>query len=137
MFKNSKFPILIMTAAGALLGYLAASGNFALNRPARAQTGQEQKVISFEVLLPAGATLEIDGNKTDAIGETRTSRTTPVAVRGRYAYTLKAKVNGKEVTRQIKIAFGEENRFDLRGEFRAGGQGQPGAPAEHPAAPIG
>ncbi|HEV2947534.1 MAG TPA: sulfatase-like hydrolase/transferase, partial [Gemmataceae bacterium] len=120
MFKSSKLPILIMMAAGGLLGYLAASGDFTLNRPAQAQAAQEEKVISFEVLLPANATLEIDGNKTDAIGTTRTFRTPPLKVGGKYAYTLKAKANGKEMTREIKISYGSENRFDLRGDFQTG-----------------
>src|SRR5712692_9042522 len=118
MLKSSKFLFLAFMATGGLLGYLAASNK--LNWPTPAQAAQDEQAISFEVLLPANATLEIDGNKTDATGTTRTFRTPPLKVGGKYVYTLKAKIHGKEVTREIKIAYGAENRFDLRDDFRTG-----------------
>ena len=44
---------------------------------------------------------------------------------GHYTYDLKATANGKVVTRQITIASGTDNTFDLRPDFR------PARPAAH------
>jgi uncharacterized protein (TIGR03000 family) len=88
---------------------------------------EEEKAISFVVLLPANAILEIDDYKTDTTGETRTFHTPPLPVGGHYKYTLKATADGKEVTREIHLADGVENRFDLRAQFRPAGQKPAGA----------
>jgi uncharacterized protein (TIGR03000 family) len=107
-------------AASVLLGYLAASDRLCLDPAARA-SAEEEKAITLEVLLPANATLEVDGYNTESTGEMRTFRTPPLPVGGHYVYTLKATLDGKEVTRQVHLAFGVENRFDLRAEFRRAG----------------
>jgi arylsulfatase len=86
-----------------------------------------EEVIFFVVRLPAGAILEIDGEKTKSTGEERTFKTPPLPVGGRYHYTLKATSQGKEVTRQIKLRHGRENSIDLRPAFRAGREEQPGS----------
>jgi uncharacterized protein (TIGR03000 family) len=130
--SRARFLAIVALAIGGLLGHVAASRSLTFNRFAHARPAQEEKPISFEVLLPANATLEIDGNKTEETGETRTFRTPPLEVGRNYSYTLKASANGKEVTRKIQIAFGAENRFDLRGQFLAGGSGQSGSPAKEP-----
>jgi hypothetical protein len=78
MLRTPKFRFIMSMAAGGLLGYLAASRNITLNWETPALASQDEQAISFEVLLPANATLEIDGNKTDATGATRTFRTPPL-----------------------------------------------------------
>lgn len=80
--------------------------------------GDVKEIITFEVRLPAGAVLEIDGKKTTATGESRKFETPPLRVGGRYTYTLKATANGKEVTRTVELAHRAANTFDLRPEFR-------------------
>jgi uncharacterized protein (TIGR02246 family) len=109
---------LVVLAAGALLGAVAVSGG--LSRPAQAAPQDREEIITFEVRLPAGAILEIDGNKTTSTGELRRFETPPLRVGKNHTYTLKAMANGKEVTRKIELAHGKENRFDLRPDFRAG-----------------
>ncbi len=85
---------------------------------AQAAPGGVKEIITFEVRLPAGAVLEIDGAKTTSTGESRTFQTPPLRAGGRYAYTLKATADGKVVTRKIDLAHGANNTFDLRAEFR-------------------
>src|SRR5271165_2637823 len=97
-----------------VLGAVAASGNLSFGRPAHAAPGSAlagdgKEIISFEVRVPAGALLEIDGNKTTSTGELRTFQTPPLKVGGRYGYVLKATANGKEVTRTIELARGADN----------------------------
>jgi arylsulfatase len=130
--SGSKFLAIVALAAGGLLGFLAAEGDLGLTHVAYAEPTLDEKPITFEVLLPANATLEIDGNKTEETGETRTFRTPPLAVGGRYSYTLKATANGKVVTRKVQLTFGRQNRFDLRGEFRSGDADQPSSSAGKP-----
>jgi uncharacterized protein (TIGR02246 family) len=130
--KSKRVPALVVLAAGALLGWLAASGNVPLGRPAQAAASQEvEEVITFVVRLPADAVLEIDGSKTTSTGESRTFRTPPLKVGGRYAYDLKATAGGKEVTRKVHLAHGADNSFDLRAEFRPAGTSKAGAPQLH------
>jgi arylsulfatase len=81
-------------------------------------------VIVITIRLPADAVLEIDGTKTTETGEVRTFQTPLLAVDGHYVYNLKATSQGKEVTRQIHIAHGVENSFDLRAEFRPAAKGK-------------
>jgi uncharacterized protein (TIGR02246 family) len=128
MFRNTRAQLVAVLAAGALLGALAASAHFPLGPPAQAAPPKEgEEVISFEVRLPADALLEIDGNKTTSTGEIRKFDTPPLRVGGRYTYTLKATANGKAVTRQIDLAHGAKNTFDLRDELLAGGAIRPAA----------
>jgi uncharacterized protein (TIGR02246 family) len=121
--------------AALALGHLVAAGKVA----GGAEEQATDRIISFRVRLPADAVLEIDGKKTTSTGETRTFQTPPLRVGGQYVYTLKANVNGKEVTRKIDLAHGAANTFDLRADFRAGAgttreaarisdAGQPGVP---------
>jgi uncharacterized protein (TIGR02246 family) len=132
--KSRRFQDLVVLAAGALLGWLAASGHVPLGRTARAAESQEvAEVITFVVRLPADAVLEIDGTKTTSSGEARTFRTPPLKLGERYAYDLKATANGKEVTRKIQLAHGVDNTVDLRPEFRPAGTSQPDTPQTHTA----
>jgi arylsulfatase len=138
MLKKVKVQALLVLALGGLIGYgaatgkvssllgaVAASGDWPLGRPAQAapgdgQGGGAEESITFEVRLPAAAVLEIDGSKTTSTGETRRFETPGLRVGGHYVYTLKATVNGNVVTRQINLAHGADNTFDLRPEFRPG-----------------
>ena len=118
MFRSNRCQALVVLAAGALLGYLAASGASWPNVQAKgngaspstaqtteagllalAQAEQAEEVITFEVRLPANAVLEIDDQKTQETGEVRPFQTPPLKVGGRYNYTLKATAGGKTVTR--------------------------------------
>src|SRR5262249_29486268 len=124
--KSRRYQALVVLAAGALLGWLAASGHVPLGQPAQAAAGfglaqEAEAVITFVVRLPADAGLEIDGEKTTARGESRTFRTPPLKVGGRYSYDLKATANGKEVTRKVQLTHGTDNTFDLRAEFQPAG----------------
>jgi uncharacterized protein (TIGR02246 family) len=117
-FRN--VPTLGILAAGVLLGAVAVAGN---TSPARAQEAPDEgrKIIAFEVRLPAGAVLMIDGKPTTSTGEVRKFETPPLRPGKSYTYTLKATANGKDVTRTIELAHGKDNRIDLRAEFGAGG----------------
>jgi uncharacterized protein (TIGR03000 family) len=120
----------MVLAAGALLGAVAASGTLspvwpAHAAPGNAQAGDGEEVIVLQVRVPAGALLEIDGNKTASAGEVRTFRTPPLTVGGRYHYVLKATADGTEVTRKIELAHGADNTFDLRADFRLAGTSRP------------
>jgi uncharacterized protein (TIGR02246 family) len=117
--------VLIFLAAGALLGYLAASGRFltgpeAIAAPAGGaqETKQPGEAILITLRLPADAVLEIDDYKTNSTGAVRTFQTPPLPADGHYSYTLKATSQGKEVSRKIDIAHGVDNSFDLRAEFK-------------------
>src|SRR5262249_35613291 len=125
MFRNPRLQLVVVLAIGALLGYVCATGQLGLSQQANAtaqtvpavtatQTAalvpaQTQEVIVFEVLLPANALLEIDGDKTKETGETRSFQTPPLKVGGRYNYTLKATLGDKAVTRQIHLEHGAAN----------------------------
>src|SRR5262245_18079062 len=71
MLKNRRLQAFLVLAAGALLGYLAATGHLPLGRQAAAaagtglagavaQAGQQEEVILITIRLPADALLEID-----------------------------------------------------------------------------
>jgi len=132
MFKSMKFPSLIILAAGAVLGYLAASGRFLAGPEALAapgagpqQAGAGAEAIVVTVRLLADAVLEIDGYKTESTGALRTFQTPPLPAGKEYSYTLKATSRGKEVTRKIDIAHGADNSFDLRAEFKSAAAAKP------------
>jgi arylsulfatase len=130
-------------AAGALLGYLTASGGLSFQNltslgsaraaaPSGAETvaattlvfgqaGGAEEVIDFEVLLPADAVLEIEGEKTSATGAVRKFETPPLATGRHYVYTLKATSGGKTVTRKANLRHGGVRSFDLRDEFANAG----------------
>jgi uncharacterized protein (TIGR03000 family) len=102
------------------------SSHAAVLAPAHAA---DDEVIVFEVLLPASALLEIDGNKTTETGEKRTYETPPLPAGGRYHYTLKATLGDKVVTRQMHLAHGAANTLDLRPDFQAADAPRPSAKA--------
>jgi uncharacterized protein (TIGR02246 family) len=123
--KRTRAHVLIFLAAGALLGYLAASSRFLTGPEAIAapggeaqETKQPGEVILFLVRVPADAVLEIDDYKTNSTGAVRTFQTPPLPADGHYSYTLKATSQGKEVSRKIDIAHGVDNSFDLRAGFK-------------------
>src|SRR5262245_51516361 len=136
MLKKTKVQLLLVLAGGVLLGYLVASGglSFKSSRPrvadgvegvatAAAVYGQsegDEEAITFEVVLPADAVLEIDDVKTKTTGTVRKFRTPPVATGNSYLYTLKATAGDKTVTRQVHLRHGGVRHFDLREEFGAG-----------------
>src|SRR4051794_31625167 len=80
---------------------------------------QDQKTIFFDVLLPAGASLEIDGYKTVSRGERRTYETPAVAAGKTYAYTLTAVDGGKKVVKKILLTADGNLVVDLRPDFAA------------------
>jgi uncharacterized protein (TIGR03000 family) len=80
--------------------------------------GEAVEAIAFEVMVPADAILEIDGDRTKETGEVRTFQTPPLKVGGRYNYNLKATARGKTVTRQLHLTHGGANTIDLRPDFQ-------------------
>ena len=116
MSKSTKCRVLLL-AAGALLGCVAAAGVFPAANPVRAQAGDQKAVIVITVRLPADAVLLIDEHPTKESGAVRTFQTPPLPMGGHYAYTLKATSGDKEVTRKIHLAHGVDSTFDLRAEF--------------------
>ncbi len=78
----------------------------------------DKKPIPVHLLVPADATVEIDGYfKTKTIGASRHYVTPPLSVGKAYTYTLKVTSKGKSVTKDIKVRYGAKNHFDLRPEF--------------------
>ncbi len=94
----------------------------------------EKKPADFEVRLPEDAVLEVDGNKTQATGETRQFQSRPLEVGGTYSYTLKATWRGKSVTREILLRPGKLTTIDLREALQAA-QAPAGSGAERPQTP--
>jgi arylsulfatase len=132
MLKGAKFQAFIILAAGALLGYLAASGGLlsgpeAIAAPAVGvqEDSQQGEPITLTVRLPADAVLDIDDYRTKETGNVRTFRTPPLPAGKEYSYTLKAVSSGREVVREIKIAHGGENSIDLRAEFKSAAAAKP------------
>jgi uncharacterized protein (TIGR03000 family) len=87
--------------------------------PALPATAQEMRPIFFDVILPAGATLEIDGYLTRSTGASRSFETPPVAAGRTYAYSIKAVAGGKQVTKKIQLRPEEHSVIDLRPDFAA------------------
>jgi uncharacterized protein (TIGR02246 family) len=106
-------------AAALAAGHLVSAGRTPAEagEPVKGAPAAGREIITIEVRLPAGAVLEIDGKKTTSTGEVRRFETPPLMVGKEYTYTLKATANGKEVTRQIDVAVGKDNRVDLRAAF--------------------
>jgi uncharacterized protein (TIGR03000 family) len=92
-----------------------------------AATAQEEggkKPISFTVLVPADAQVEINGAKTTSTGGKRVYETPPLSAGPEYKYDLKMTSGGKTVTREVWVRAGGKNTFDLTGAFavaKAGG----------------
>jgi uncharacterized protein (TIGR03000 family) len=82
-------------------------------------TAQEMRPIVFDVWLPAGATLEIEGHKTTSTGEKRTFETPPVAVGKTYAYKVKVALGGKEVIKTLLLKTEGQQSIDLRASFQS------------------
>src|SRR5262249_32346217 len=80
----------------------------------------EKKAIIIRLLVPADATVVVDGYyKTKSAGSSRRFITPPLLPGKSYTYSLKVTSKGKSVTRDIKIRHGAKNVFDLRPEFQA------------------
>jgi uncharacterized protein (TIGR03000 family) len=91
---------------------------------ATAQEDSGKKPISFTVVVPADAKVEINGAKTTSTGSSRVYDTPPLSVGPEYRYDLKVTSGGKTVTRQVWVRAGGKNSFDLTGDFtvtKAGG----------------
>jgi uncharacterized protein (TIGR03000 family) len=85
--------------------------------------GQEisgEQSLTLQLLVPADAVVEIDGNPTTSPGELRRYVTPPLRTGKEYSYTLKVTSGGKSVTRQVRVSHAADNTFDLRDDFRAG-----------------
>ena len=82
---------------------------------------QEARPIVFEVVLPASATLEIDGYMTKSTGVSRSFETPAVIPGKRYTYTIRATDGGKEVVKTLVFEPGGSLVFDLRPDFAAAG----------------
>jgi uncharacterized protein (TIGR03000 family) len=110
MFNTTNLKALFVIVGLALTGGAAAT----------AQTADKTGIIVITVRLPDDAVLLFDNNKMQASGGVRTFQTSPLTEGYKYAYTLKAVSQGKEVTRVIQISHGADNSFDLRAEFSQG-----------------
>jgi uncharacterized protein (TIGR03000 family) len=78
----------------------------------------EKKTIIIHLLVPADATLEVDGYyKTKTTGKFRRFVTPPLTVGMTYTYTLKVTSRGKTVTKDIKVRHGGKNTFDFLPDF--------------------
>ncbi|MFT3883212.1 MAG: sulfatase-like hydrolase/transferase [Gemmatales bacterium] len=95
------------------------------------QDGEE--TITFEILVPADAVLELNGTKMDPTGESRKFVTPALKTGGHYSYDVKATSHGKEVTRKIHLGHGVTNSFDLRGDFGGASAAAPTQVAAKPA----
>src|SRR4051794_22198403 len=78
---------------------------------------QQTRPITFEVRVPANATVMLDEMRTTSTGESREYQTPPVAVGKTYAYTLRATVNGRTITRTVTLVHERPTVIDLRAEF--------------------
>ena len=100
MLKKRSVLALVALAAGALLAYEA--GPRLPGTTAAAPAAQDrEEVISFEVLVPTDATLEIDAIKTKESGPVRHFQTPPLPVGREYTYTVRATHKGQEVTLRL------------------------------------
>src|SRR3954471_19022213 len=97
MPKSTKSLCLLTAAVGGLLGCAAAAGHLTWGARAQAAPQDRESAIPFEVLVPAGTTLEIGGYKTTEAGTERHFDTPPLKVGGTYTYAVKATFQGKEV----------------------------------------
>src|SRR5262245_59842850 len=133
MVRNTRLQMLAVLAAGGVGGWLAATGRLpslpqsiaappttAIVAAASLAPARADEAIPFEVLVPADASLEINGYKTKETGEARHFQSPPVAPGGSYTYTAKAAARGKEVTKALHLAAGGANTFDLRPDLDAG-----------------
>jgi arylsulfatase len=117
MFKKATAQALVVLAAGGVLGFEAANGNLRLkwfSRPATTVAEAAKEIIVFEILVPARAVLEIDGEKTTSTGTVRRFETPPLEVGSKYHYDVTVRHDGKEYKRRIQLAHGVENTFDFR-----------------------
>jgi uncharacterized protein (TIGR02246 family) len=87
---------------------------------AAAQEADKQP-LSIELLVPADARVEFDGNKTTETGGRRTFHTPPLSVGKEYHYALTVTSQGKVVKRDITVSHQGRNSFDLRPDFGAAG----------------
>ena len=141
MTRSTRLLALVCLAAGALLGYMTATGKFHLlptteaRAPSASQAGPsiagkigccmpqegQDEVLDIEILLPGDAVLEIEGVKMESTGEIRHFQTPPLARTGHYTYTVKATHKGKEVSKKVSLVHGAANSFDLRPDFLVAG----------------
>lgn len=99
--------------AGVCIGIALAFGAAQL----AAQPGGDQ-AIGFKVLVPDGAKVEIDGNKTRESGAARQFWSPPVQTGSTYSYNVKATYQGTTITRQLSLRHGAANTLDLRAAFQ-------------------
>jgi uncharacterized protein (TIGR03000 family) len=94
-----------------------------------AQEVAGEQSLTLQLLVPADAVVEIDGNPTTSPGELRRYVTPPLRTGKEYSYTLKVTSGGKSVSRQVHVSHAADNTFDLRDDFRAAGTPAAGNPA--------
>ncbi len=106
----------VMFMLSALIGLVLLSGT----RQAAGFTPDDDKATALiEVVLPAGAKLEVDGRPTKSTGSIRQFETTPLTVGREYAYALKVIYAGKEVERSVAVKANETAKVDFTKDFEA------------------
>src|SRR5262249_35853723 len=119
MFRKATVQALVVLAAGGLLGFGAATGNWRLNwfsRSATTAAAAAEEVIVFEIRVPAKAVLLIAGEKTTSTGTVRHFETPPLEVGHSYHYTVTVRHDGQQYTRRIHLKHGGDNTFDFRSD---------------------
>ena len=121
---NRVFALSMLTISLFLI-YLTGSPSASQGRPRIAgKTGcclpqaDQEVIIPVEFLVPADATLWIEGVRMQTTGVARHFQTPPLRLGGTYTYNVKVLWQGKEVTRQVDLSHGGTNTVDFRAEFR-------------------
>jgi uncharacterized protein (TIGR03000 family) len=86
--------------------------------PGNAAVQDGEETITFEIVVPVDAVLELNGFKMEPTGESRRFVTPSLKTGGQYTYDVKVASKGKEVARKIQLRHGSSNSFDLRGDFQ-------------------
>jgi uncharacterized protein (TIGR03000 family) len=94
---------------------------------AGAQAG-EKKIATIKLLVPAPATVTVDGQATTSTGETRLYETPPLAPGKTFSYELKAtwEESGYKIVRmaEARVEAGKETVIDLRPNSKDGSSSQ-------------
>jgi uncharacterized protein (TIGR03000 family) len=98
-----------------LLSVLCASNSLLAQPPRPA----DARPIVFEIRVPAEASVEIEGVKTRASGETRQFKTPDVPQGRRYSYTIKVTYDGVTSSHQLVLTHAGPNVLDLRNALLA------------------
>lgn len=132
MLKNTKMQMLLVLAAGALLGYGALASKFSASRTATESgdvqtdgpstdslpTAQEdeEEAIEFELIVPESAVVLLDGKEMKTRGSVRNFKTPALPTGKTYSYLVTVREQSKETQHKIILSHGKANSFDLRPE---------------------